>query len=89
MTDCSKELVIRNMIENDGIDPRGLLSFGDGYVEIELVSQLGGYAVGAATDEERRFGINEWKRDRLKKAGAALIIPDFSEYDKLIDYLVG
>lgn len=89
MTECSKELVIRKMIEDDGIDPRGLLSFGDGYVEIELVSQLGGYAVGAATDEERRCGINEWKRDRLKKAGASMIIPDFSEYGKLIRYLAG
>ncbi len=88
MIECSKELVIRNMIENEGIDPHDLVSFGDGYVEIELVADLGGYAVGAATDEERRCGINEWKRMRLKKAGAAMIIPDFSETEKLMSYLV-
>ena len=45
------------------------------------------YSRQAATDEERRFGVNEWKRERLKKAGAAMIIPDFSETEKLIDYL--
>jgi len=89
MLECSKELVIRDMIENEGIDPRDLVSFGDGYVEIELVAKLGGYAVGAATDEFRRRGINEWKRDRLKKAGAAMIIPDFSEVGRLIAYLGG
>lgn len=89
MLECSKELVIRDMIEKEGIDPRDLVSFGDGYVEIELVANLGGYAVGAATDEERKRGVNRWKRDRLKKAGAALIIPDFSETNRLIKYLIG
>ena len=89
MLECSKELVIRDMIEKEGIDPRSLVSFGDGYVEIELVANLDGYAVGAATDEERRYGINAWKRDRLLRAGAAMIIPDFSETDRLISYLTG
>ena len=89
MTECSKEMVIRDMIEKEGLDPRNLVSFGDGYVEIELVANLGGYAVGAATDEERRRGINEWKRNRLKKAGAAMIIPDFSETERLLEYLGG
>ena len=89
MIECSKELVIRDMVEREGIDPRELVSFGDGYVEIELVADLGGYAVGVATDEERRRGINSWKRDRLKKAGAAVIIPDFSEVGRLLDYLGG
>ncbi len=89
MLECSKELVIRDMIEKEGIDPHDLVSFGDGYVEIELVAKLGGYAVGAATDEKRRRGVNLWKRDRLKKAGAAMIIPDFSETERLIKYLGG
>ena len=89
MLECSKELVIRDMIEREKVDPRDLVSFGDGYVEIELVADLGGYAVGVATDEERRRGINSWKRDRLKKAGAAMIVPDFSATARLIGYLGG
>ena len=68
------------MIEKEGIKPENLISFGDGYVEIELVSDIGGYAVGAATDETRRCGIDSWKRNRLLSAGAMMIIPDFADY---------
>ncbi|MBQ3100396.1 MAG: SIS domain-containing protein [Clostridia bacterium] len=87
MTDCSKELVIKSLIKDGGIKPEELISFGDGYVEIELVADIGGYTVGVATDEERRCGINSWKRNRLLAAGASMIIPDFSGCDRLIDYI--
>jgi phosphoheptose isomerase/phosphoglycolate phosphatase-like HAD superfamily hydrolase len=87
--DCSKELVIRKILEDNRITGDRLLSFGDGYVEIELVVQVGGYAVAAATDEVRRFGINEWKRNRLISAGAAAVIPDFSHTKDIIDFLKG
>ncbi|MBE6573781.1 MAG: SIS domain-containing protein [Ruminococcaceae bacterium] len=87
MTDCSKELVIKSLITEGGIKPEELISFGDGYVEIELVANIGGYTVGVATDEDRKEGINEWKRNRLLSAGASMIIPDFAGYDKLIEYI--
>ncbi len=87
MIDCSKELVIKSLIENDHVKPEELLSFGDGYVEIELVANIGGYAVGVATDEVRKCGINEWKRNRLLDAGAAMIIPDFTGHERLLDFL--
>lgn len=87
MTDCSKELVIKSLIKDGAIKPEELISFGDGYVEIELVADIGGYTVGVATDEEHREGINSWKRNRLLSAGAAMIIPDFSGYERLIDYI--
>lgn len=77
VTTCSKELVIRDMLEKEHIKPRELVSFGDGYVEVELVANLGGLAIGAATNEETRQGINDWKRSRLIAAGANAIIPDF------------
>ena len=89
MLECSKELVIRDMIEKEGIKPEELISFGDGYVEIELIDQIGGYAVGAATDEFRRCGIDDWKRNRLLSAGAKMIIPDFSDYEKLLEMIRG
>ncbi len=87
--DCSKEIVINSLINDGGIKPEELVCFGDGYVEIELVANIGGYAVGVASDEEKREGINEWKRERLLSAGASMIIPDFSKADSLIDYLIG
>lgn len=87
--DCSKEIVINNLISGGIIKPHELVVFGDGYVEIELASKIGGYAVGVASDEEKREGINEWKRERLLSAGAHMIIPDFSDTDKLISYFTG
>jgi len=43
--------------------------------------------VAVATDEVRRKGINEWKRNRLKSAGAGAVIPDFVGYKELLEYL--
>lgn len=87
MTECSKELVIRSLLQEEGIKGEELLSFGDGYVEIELVKNIGGYAVGVASEEERRCGVNDWKRNRLLSAGADMIIPDFAETQQLLSLL--
>lgn len=84
MLTCSKELVIQDMLEREKIQPNQLVSFGDGYVEVELVANLGGLAIGAATNEETREGINQWKRDRLISAGANAIIPDFRNAEAII-----
>ena len=66
-----------------------VLSFGDGFVEIELVSNLGGYPIAVATDESRKMGIDTWKRDRLVKAGAGAVIPDFECAERLVDFILG
>jgi len=87
MTDCSKETVIKQLISENNLTGAELVSFGDGFVEIELVADIGGYAIAVATDEVRRKGINSIKRKRLLEAGAALVIPDFSEADKLIEFI--
>lgn len=86
ITDCSKELVIKKIIAENGITGDRLISFGDGYVEIELVKNIGGYTFGVASDEARKKGINEWKRRRLLSAGADCIIPDFSEVKKIVEF---
>jgi len=81
--DCSKELVIRRILEEDRLDPAELVSFGDGFVEIELTKDAGGYPVAVATDEKRGRGIDESKRDRLIKAGAMMVIPTFEDAERL------
>ena len=86
--DFSKERVIRDLIATEGIRGRELLGFGDGYVEIENVKSAGGTAVGVASDEARRRGVNAWKRERLIQAGADLIVPDFRSQENLVDYLL-
>ena len=89
MTTCSKEIVIKDIIREHHLTGAELVSFGDGFVEIELVADIGGYAVGVATDEVRKKGVNEHKRQRLLVAGASMIIPDFSGADRLVDRLMG
>jgi phosphoheptose isomerase/phosphoglycolate phosphatase-like HAD superfamily hydrolase len=89
-TVCSKELVIRELIDNNLQKGSRLIAFGDGYVEIELVKQLGGYAVAVATNEALRdTSIDEWKRKRLLKAGADCIIPDFTNTNRLTKFICG
>ena len=84
LTDCSKEAVIKNMLTAEGIRPEELVTFGDGYVEIELTSSIGGYAVGVATDEKTGEGVDQWKRERLLRAGAAMIVPHFGQPEAIL-----
>ena len=84
-TDCTKELVIKRILSENNITGKDLISFGDGYVEIELIANIGGYSVAVATDEKRRKGIDEWKCNRLTQAGASAVIPDFVGADKIME----
>ncbi len=85
----SKAQVIQDILRTHDLHGRQLLAFGDGFVEIEETKRVGGIAVGVASDEVRRQGINDWKRDRLIEAGADVIVPDFREQQQLLDFLLG
>lgn len=84
---CSKEVVINRLLKEKNIKGSELLSFGDGFVEIELVKNVGGYAVAVATDEKNRNGVDADKRERLLKAGADAVIPDFENTEILMAHL--
>lgn len=86
-TDCTKELVISRILDENNISGEELLSFGDGFVEIELVSKNGGYSVAVATNEKERCGVDEFKRERLKAAGASAVIPDFENCHALMSFI--
>src|SRR5262249_36244523 len=47
----SKKILIARLISSSECRGEELLGFGDGYVEIENIKEVGGVAVGAATDE--------------------------------------
>jgi phosphoglycolate phosphatase-like HAD superfamily hydrolase len=83
----SKEMVIRDIIFSHSLSCKELIGFGDGYVEIENVKSVGGFAVGVASDEVNRHGVDEWKRSRLSRAGADIIIPDYRRIDKIESYI--
>jgi phosphoglycolate phosphatase-like HAD superfamily hydrolase len=83
----SKKMVIENIINENQLNGPEFVAFGDGYVEIEDTHMAGGIAVGVASNEATRQGIDEWKRRRLIEAGADIIIPDFRHQEPLINYL--
>jgi phosphoglycolate phosphatase-like HAD superfamily hydrolase len=83
----SKKMVIDRILKENDLDGSQLVTFGDGYVEIEDSKAVGGIAVGLATNEAARQGVDEWKRRRLIAAGADLIVPDFSRHQVLLAYL--
>jgi phosphoglycolate phosphatase-like HAD superfamily hydrolase len=83
----SKAMVIQRIIKEHHLGGPELIGFGDGYVEIENVHEAGGFAVGVASNESERQGIDVWKRDRLINAGADWIIPDYSDIPTMEDRL--
>ncbi len=85
----TKRIVVESIIRENKLYGLQLACFGDGPVELRETKKQGGIAIGVASDEIRRYGLNLTKRNRLIKAGADLVIPDFSQYEKLIQMFTG
>jgi hypothetical protein len=83
----SKKILIQRLIA--AAESRGdeFLGFGDGYVEIENIKEVGGVAVGVATAEPECAAVDEWKRKRLAGVGADFIVPNFLCHDELMHTL--
>jgi len=87
----SKKLVIERILRENRIPGERLLSFGDGYVEIENTKDVGGLAVAVASDEAHNGSgrMDEWKRQRLLGVGADVVIPDFRDGEALLECILG
>lgn len=85
----SKKMVIDRILRENRISGAELLSFGDGYVEIENTKAVGGLAVAVASDEANNGSGNfdEWKRQRLLGVGADVVIPDFRDAEALLEII--
>jgi phosphoglycolate phosphatase-like HAD superfamily hydrolase len=83
----SKKMIIDKILNDNGLRGEELLGFGDGFVEIEEVKGAGGVAVAVASNETERRGVNAWKRERLVRAGADVVIPDYRRHEALVRYL--
>ena len=89
ITKYSKKMVIEKIMADNKLQGPELVVFGDGPVEIRECRKRDGIAVGIASDEIRRHGLSAEKRTRLIKAGAHVIVPDFSQHETLIKLLFG
>jgi len=83
----SKKILIQQLIANAECKGSEFLVFGDGYVEIENVKEVGGVAVGVATNEPECAVVDEWKRTRLARVGADFIVPNFLCHKELLHTL--
>jgi phosphoglycolate phosphatase len=83
----SKGILIRRILESARFRGEEFLGFGDGYVEIEEIKKVGGFAVGAATAEPECLTVDEWKRSRLIGVGADAIVPNYLDRDALLGTL--
>jgi phosphoglycolate phosphatase-like HAD superfamily hydrolase len=86
----SKKMVIERILRENAIRGEQLLSFGDGYVEIQNTKEVGGLAVAVASDEANNGSgrMDEWKRDRLCGVGADVVIPDFRDAAPLLELIL-
>jgi len=84
----SKEKVLREIIAAHDLHGSEVMVVGDGPVEIRNGKENRCITLGVASDEVAGQGWNERKRERLLKAGADILIPDFAEGEKLLRYLM-
>lgn len=83
----SKEILIKRILATEAFSGDQFLGFGDGYVEIENVKQVGGITVGVATTEPECRVVDEWKRTRLIGVGADYILPNYLCHRELMENL--
>lgn len=90
VTKEAKRMVLERILADIGSDgTTAILTIGDGPVEIRETRKRGGYSLGVASDEIRRYGLNLSKRRRLIEAGADLVVPDYCQMDRLMQVLFG
>ena len=83
----SKKVVIGNLVARHALRAGELATFGDGAPEIADTEAVGGIAIGVASDEAKRDGIDPRKRETLLRAGADIIVPDYCAQAALLEYL--
>jgi phosphoglycolate phosphatase len=83
----SKAILIHRILSTAEFQGHHFLVFGDGYVEIEEVKNVGGVAVGVASEEPACTRVDEWKRQRLIGVGADYIVPNYLCGDELFSSL--
>jgi hypothetical protein len=84
-------MIIEKILADHQIPGERLLSFGDGYVEIQNTHDVGGFTIAMATDEAANGSgnIDPWKRERLLGVGANIVLPDYRDAIAVVDYLLG
>ena len=81
-----KEDAIREIMDRHSLNNHEVLIVGDGSTEIKAADTLNLPSIGIASDEHSG-GLCQRKRSNLLDLGAHVIIHDYSDFDKLWDWL--
>lgn len=76
-----KKHAIATILNRTGVGGDRLIGFGDGYSETVEVKAVGGRAVGIASVEVGKTGLNPVKAAMLREWGADPIVPDYRSFD--------
>jgi phosphoglycolate phosphatase-like HAD superfamily hydrolase len=88
ITHDAKLMVLNRIIGEIGSGQAShIVTFGDGPVEVRETRRRGGVTVGLASNEVQRCGLQLEKRTRVIRAGAHLVVPDFSDMETLLGLL--
>lgn len=88
MTHDAKRMVLERILAGIGADKAAhIVTFGDGPVEIRETRKRGGLTVGLASNELQRFGLQPEKRTRVIRAGAHVVVSDYSQLPALLALL--
>jgi rfaE bifunctional protein kinase chain/domain len=83
----AKRVVLERIINSGHLSGEDLVVVGDGPVELREGRKRGAFCLGIASNELVRYGLDLTKRSRLIRAGADIIVPDFSQLDRILPFL--
>ncbi len=75
----AKRMVLERIFNSVGAAGSEVMVVGDGPVELREGKKRGTLCLGVASNEIRRYGLDETKRARIIRAGADYVVPDFSQ----------
>ncbi len=81
------KLTVMQQLVKQGYPAKSLIAIGDGPTEIVAIKQVGGLAIGLASNEVTGSGIDPLKREHLIRAGADIIIGDYRCWQVLLERL--
>jgi phosphoglycolate phosphatase-like HAD superfamily hydrolase len=83
----AKRVVLERIINSGHLSGEDMVVVGDGPVELREGRKRGAFCLGVASNELVRYGLDLTKRARLIRAGADIIVPDFSQTDRILPFL--
>jgi rfaE bifunctional protein kinase chain/domain len=83
----AKRVVLERIIQSGHLTGQELVVVGDGPVELREGSKRNAFCLGVASNEVTRYGLDLTKRTRLIRAGADIVVPDYSQMKHILPLL--